>query len=45
MALTESTMLSLGTKVPEFSLPDVVSEKTVSLKDFSGENALLVMFI
>ncbi len=45
MVLVESTMLSLGTKVPEFSLPDVVSGKTVSLSDFSEENALLVMFI
>jgi peroxiredoxin len=45
MALTESTMLSLGTKVPEFSLPDVVSGKTVSLNDFSDNKALLVMFI
>ncbi len=45
MALTESTMLSLGTKVPEFSLPDVVSGKTISLNDFSDNKALLVMFI
>jgi peroxiredoxin len=45
MVLTESTMLSLGTKVPEFSLPDVVSGKTVSLSDFSEKKALLVMFI
>jgi len=45
MVLVESTMLSLGTKVPEFSLPDVVSGKTVSLSDFSDNKALLVMFI
>ncbi len=43
--LTRSTMLTLGTKAPEFSLPDVVSGKTISLKDFSGKKGLLVMFI
>lgn len=45
MALTESTMLELGTKAPEFALPDVVSGKTVRLDDFRGSKALLVMFI
>ena len=45
MVLVESTMLSLGTKTPEFNLPDVVSGKTVSLSDFSDNKALLVMFI
>ena len=45
MALTKSTMLSLGTKVPDFSLPDVVTGKKVSLNDFSEKKALLIMFI
>ncbi len=45
MALTESTMLELGTQAPDFSLPEVVSGKTVSLKTFAGKDALLVMFI
>jgi len=45
MVLTRSTMLGLGTKAPDFSLPDVVSGKTISLKDFSDKKALLVMFI
>ncbi len=45
MALTESTMLELGTKAPDFALPDVVSGKTVSLSTFSGKKALLIMFI
>ena len=45
MALTESTMLALGTTAPEFSLPDVTSGKTVSLRDFANKKALLVMFI
>jgi peroxiredoxin len=45
MVLVESTMLSLGTRVPEFSLPDVVTGKTISLNDFSDNRMLLVMFI
>jgi peroxiredoxin len=45
MVLTKSTMLKLGTKAPDFSLPDVVSAKMVSLSDFVGKKALLVMFI
>lgn len=45
MALTASTMLALGTQAPDFSLPDVVDNKTISLADFSGKKALLVMFI
>ncbi len=45
MALTASTMLSLGTKAPDFQLPDVVSGKTISLATFAGKKALLVMFI
>jgi peroxiredoxin len=40
-----STMLPLGTPAPHFSLPDVTSGATISLTDFSGEKALLVMFI
>ena len=45
MARTESTMLELGTKAPEFRLPDVVSGRTVSPGDFADAKALLVMFI
>jgi len=45
MSLTPSTMLALGTPAPAFALPDVVSGKTVSLNDFAGKKALLVMFI
>ena len=44
MAVT-STMLSLGTEAPDFSLPDAVTGNTVSLGDFSNKDALLVMFI
>jgi peroxiredoxin len=45
MAATPSTMLALGTRAPAFSLPDTMTGKTVSLKDFAGRKALLVMFI
>lgn len=45
MALTPSTMLPLGTKAPDFSLPDVVSGETVFLDTFKDKKALLVMFI
>jgi peroxiredoxin len=38
-------MLPLGTRAPEFSLPDVVTGKTISLETFKGRKALLVMFI
>lgn len=37
MALTYSTMLELGTSAPSFTLPDVVSGKSVSLEDFAGK--------
>jgi thiol-disulfide isomerase/thioredoxin len=45
MAATESTMLELGTAAPDFSLPDVVSGKTISLATFAGNKGLLVMFL
>ena len=38
-------MLELGTKAPDFSLPDVVTGKIISLQTFSGKTALLIMFI
>jgi len=46
MALTESTMLELGTKAPYFALPDVVSGQMVEAEDVvAGRNILLVIFI
>jgi len=45
MARTASTMLALGTKAPDFQLPDVVSGKTISLDTFAGKRGLLIMFI
>jgi peroxiredoxin len=45
MALTQSTMLPLGTKAPNFQLPDVLSGQIISLDTFSLQKILLVMFI
>ena len=45
MVRTLSTMLELGTSAPDFSLPDVVSGRPISLASFENEKALLVMFI
>jgi peroxiredoxin len=45
MALTESTMLELGTIAPEFALTNVVTGVTVRRDEFRGKKALLVLFI
>ena len=45
MVLTLSFMIALGATAPDFTLPDVVTGKKVSLKDFAGKKAVLVMFI
>lgn len=45
MSLTASTMLELGTKAPDFQLPDTVSGQTISLDRFAGQTALLVIFM
>ena len=45
MALTESTMLALGTQAPDFSLENVVSGGTTSLADVAGDTGTLVMFL
>jgi peroxiredoxin len=44
VVLTPSTMLPLGTKAPDFSLPNV-DGRTVSLADFADKPALLVIFM
>ena len=44
MVLTPSTMLALGTPAPDFSLVNV-DGRTVSLADFKGKPALLVIFL
>lgn len=45
MARTPSTMLPLGTKAPDFSLPDTVSGNTFTLSDLKGDRGTVVMFI
>jgi peroxiredoxin len=45
MALTESTMLELGTAAPDFALTDVVTGNTIRRDGFRGKDGLLVMFI
>ncbi|SFF49377.1 AhpC/TSA family protein [Fontimonas thermophila] len=45
MALTASKMLPLGTRAPDFRLPDTVSGRTLALADLKSEIATVVMFI
>ena len=45
MALVPSTMLALDTPAPDFSLPEPATGETVSLSDFDGASALLVIFL
>ena len=45
MSNTPSNMLPLGTTAPDFDLIDTVSDKMLSLNDFKGEAATLIMFI
>ncbi|MBK9270730.1 MAG: thioredoxin family protein [Saprospiraceae bacterium] len=45
MALKESNMLPLGTKAPDFVLPDVVQNKMVQLYDQKEYPGTLIMFI
>lgn len=44
MAVTPSTMLALGTRAPDFQLPDT-DGRMVRLEDFQGAPALLVIFL
>ena len=45
MALTESNMLPLGTKAPDFNLPDTISDAMVSLESIQSDKATVVMFL
>jgi thiol-disulfide isomerase/thioredoxin len=45
MARTPSTMVSLGTKAPDFLLPDTVSGKQLSLNEIKGKTATMIMFV
>ncbi len=45
MSRTLSTMLALGTRAPEFTLPEPATGKNVSLSDIGSSKALLVVFM
>ncbi|MCA1789790.1 MAG: thioredoxin family protein [Thioalkalivibrio sp.] len=45
MARTPSQMIDLGTEAPNFSLPDVVSGRNVSLDDFPDAKGFMIAFI
>ncbi|WP_055448826.1 thioredoxin family protein [Lacinutrix mariniflava] len=45
MALTESNSFENGTLAPEFSLQDVVTNKTINLQQLKGEKGTVIMFI
>jgi peroxiredoxin len=45
MALTESTMLELGTQAPAFQLTDTISGRELSYAEVRGDRATVVMFI
>ena len=45
MAFIESTMLPLGTKAPDFTLPDTVSGSDLSLSELASDKATVIMFI
>lgn len=45
MAETPSKMVPLGSKAPDFTLPDTVSGKKISLKEIASDIATVVMFI
>src|SRR5215510_12998271 len=38
-------VLKIGTKAPDFTLPDPVDGKTYSLKDFDSAKVLIIVFI
>lgn len=45
MAATETIQIPLGFPAPDFSLPDTVSGRQVTLADIKGTKATVVMFI
>ncbi len=45
MAATPSAMVELGTKAPNFNLPDTISGKQISLDEIKSDKATVVMFI
>ena len=45
MARTPSNPFPLGRQAPDFSLPDTVSDKTLSLSALAGKKGTVIMFI
>lgn len=45
MAATPSRMVPLGTKAPDFVLPDTISGKIFSLQELKSDKGTLIMFI
>lgn len=45
MALTPSTMLPLDTLAPAFTLPDVISGRSLGLQELKSDVATVIMFI
>jgi peroxiredoxin len=45
MAVESNQELPLGTRAPDFALPDTVSGRTIRLADYAASPALLVAFI
>jgi len=45
MVLTPSSMLDLGTKAPDFTLPDTVSDKALSLDTLKSDTATVIAFV
>jgi len=45
MALTESNSFQLGAFAPDFTLPDTVSGKALSLRDICSDKGTVIMFI
>lgn len=45
MAATESNMMPLGTRAPDFELPDTVTETTKTLQELKGEKGTVILFM
>jgi peroxiredoxin len=45
MALTPSNMLPLGTKAPDFQLPDTISGSIIKMSEYSQGHITVVMFL
>ncbi|WP_341326938.1 thioredoxin family protein [Methylotuvimicrobium sp. KM2] len=45
MAATESNMMPLGTRAPDFELPDTMTGKTKTLQELKGEKGTVILFM